>query len=168
MRFTSVLASLLLAGCAAPTHSLDPEGPAIRTDRSEYVVRRTGDAITFTMGLTFVNRTDGPVYLPTCHSPHPPVVEKRVDGAWVTVYAPPVLLCAGPPLVVPRGERYEYEYRVHGALPGGDFHPEFRTARVEGTYRLRWGFLEAPPEQAPAPRPIPLEHRISNEFTLRE
>ena len=145
------------------------EGAPIQTDRAEYAVRYTQQLAELTIGVKYVNRTGGTVYLPTCQVPHPPVLEKRVGTGWVAAYRAPVLMCLGPPVVIRPGERYDYTFKVSAGRPGTNYFPQFEVAEITGTYRLVWGLLGTWDPDGSGPglgRPLPLEQRVSNEFRI--
>lgn len=162
------------AGCAAADtlalgeQPLSRAGAPIRTDRDVYQVRKTQHSYELTMELAYVNPTSGPVYIPTCHTPHPPALQKWVGGEWVTAYSPVVLECLGPPVVIGRGETYRYTYRVEASHRPNTF-PRFEVAEVPGTYRLVWHILGTWEPSGPQPglgEELPLEQRVSDSFRL--
>jgi hypothetical protein len=169
---SAALGAALLAGCAglvSPDQAGD--GLAIRTERTEYTVSRTGSSLVATIELTLTNGTEGRAYLATCHGVHPPYLQKRVGDRWVTAYAAAVSLCLGPPEVVEPGETYPYTFRVSAAPRGSSSHPQFEVDEVPGTYRLAWAIYRTwePDGDGPGLGALfPREATVSNEFTLRE
>jgi hypothetical protein len=129
-----------------------------------------GRFIEFSMIIRYINSTPGPIYLPTCHSVHPPVIEKKENGQWVIAFAPIVLACLGPPEIVGPGRTYEYTYLVQAYLPGSRVMPQFRT-EVPGIYRLAWRAYRTWTPNGSEPglgEELPRDAGISNEFELLE
>jgi hypothetical protein len=165
----------LLSSCGAPdTLGLRTDrapalgGAPIRTDSAVYHVRTTAYAYELTIGLTYTNPSGETAYISTCKAPDPPVLEKWEDGKWVTAFAPVVLMCLGPPVVIGAGERYAYTYHVL-ASHRPDTYPQFEVAEIPGTYRLVWRILGTWTPDGGQPGPgeeLPLESRISNSFRI--
>jgi hypothetical protein len=183
--------SIIVAGvssvvsCAsAPTNGLDESAlrtkPLIQTDQSVYTARRgsirnqdgteNARTVELSIGLRYTNRTAGNIYLPTCNSVHPPLLEKKAGSSWVVAYAPIVQACLGWPVVLKPGQVYQYQYEIQGFAKGGPMHPHFNT-EVPGTYRLNWKAYETWDPDSPQGglgRELPLSARISNEFQVVE
>ena len=140
----------------------------IQTDSSVYHVRTTEYFHEIVMNLSYANPTGGKVYIPTCHGPHPPALQKRVGEQWVTAYAPVVLLCLGPPVIIEPGETYRYNYRVMAAHRPNTV-PRFEVDEIPGTYRLVWHMLGTWTPNGPEAglgEELPLEQRVSNTFRI--
>lgn len=182
----AISASLACARATDPTSENGSKegstgtGPFIQTDQSVYTALRGSDTLTdgtlyaryveLAIQMRYTNRTGGRIYLPTCHSVHPPSLEKREAGSWVIAFAPIVQLCLGPPVVIQPGQVYEYSYPLRGYLPGSRVYPQFET-QVPGTYRLVWTAYETwTPHSAQGGlgRDLPLSARVSNEFQVVE
>jgi hypothetical protein len=181
------LSASLAVGCATgPTSGNgSAEGstvaaPLIQTDQSVYTARRGSDSLAdgrlyaqyveLDLQLRYTNRTAGEIYLPTCNSVHPPILEKREAAGWIIAFAPIVQSCLGPPVVLREGQVYEYSYPLRGYLPGSRVHPQFETA-LPGTYRLVWRAYETwtpSSTQGGLGRELPLSARVSNEFRVIE
>jgi hypothetical protein len=159
--------------------SLNPAAP-ILTDQSVYTVQRGathlddgtlyGRYVQLFIRLRYTNPTTGSIYLPTCHTVSPPVLEKLEARGWVTAFAPIVQACLGPPEIIERGRTFEYLYHVQAYLPGSRVMPQFQTA-VPGTYRLVWSAYATWTAYGTEPgigRELPLEARVSNEFEIVE
>ena len=170
MRLNSIsfAALLTLAVDCKSGDLVSPTDGMLRTDRSEYILTRESNTIRVDIGVTFDNRTGKAVYIPACHGAHPPILEKFEGGRWIVAYAPAVLLCLGPPVVVPAGETYEYEYRVVAGAPGTNIEPKFDVDAIPGTYRLVWGLFEEKLPDGLTRQPLPAESRTSNTFRIRE
>ena len=143
-------------------------GAPIQTDKSVYEMRSTTQAHELTIHLAYTNPTAGPVYIPTCREPGPPVLQKWVDGKWVTAYSPVVSLCLGPPVVIAAGETYSYTYRVFASRSPNSI-PRFQVAEIPGQYRLMWHILGTWTPNGPGPglgQLLPEEQRVSNTFTI--
>ncbi len=92
--------------------------------------------IKLTIETEYTNKTGNPVYLIGCGKPSAPILQKYVDGQWVTAYAPVEAACLSiPPLKLQNGEIYRETYYVEGYLPGYNFAPTFDVP-VPGRYRL--------------------------------
>ena len=146
-------------------------GAPIKTDRTEYTLRFGAELAEMSIGVSYTNRTGSRVYLPTCHGANPPWLEKRVGSEWVAAYRPAVLACLGPPVVIQPGDTYDYTLKVVAGRRGTNRYPQFEVAEIPGTYRLVWGLLATWDPDGPEPglgRLLPLEQRVSNEFTIRE
>lgn len=149
------------SGCwSADFTAPDRDEPAIQTDSAAYVLRRVGSGLQGTIGFTYSNWTGADVFAGGCRNPDPPHVEKLVGDAWVTAYAPAVLLCWSPPVRIGAGQSYRYALHIAAALPGANAGPRWEAGDVPGTYRLVWDALSAP-------IPLPEELRTSNTFVLR-
>jgi hypothetical protein len=177
--FTAGALLLLLTTACARTGEVTGPDPAsgwditaagspLRTDSSVYHVRATERTYEVTIGVVFTNPTNRPVYIPTCHTPVPPVLQKQV-GEWVTAYNPPMALCLGPPVVIRPRQSYDYTYRIAASRTGA-FIPEWEASEVPGTYRLQWHMLRTWEPNGPRPglgEPLPLELSTSAPFELR-
>jgi hypothetical protein len=138
-----------------------PVDAPIQTDKKIYKVAVTPQSVKFTINYNYENRTGGVVILPTCKRPYRPLLEKKVEGRWVTVVHPIELMCAGPPVRIEPGETYRDKFEVEAFLPGNNMHPELKVdiQEIEGVYRLVHVFTWQN-------QPLPLEDRVSNEFKL--
>ncbi len=167
----SLAAAAVTLSLAVDCELRDPVSPTdgmLRTGATEYVVRQENGLLRTEIGLTFVNRTGGAVYIPSCHGPYPPVLEKVVDGQWVIAYAPIVLLCLEQPVAIAPGKSYDFAYRVHAALPGTNAGPQFSVTPIAGTYRAVWGLFSEKLADGTTTKPLAAESRTSNTFQLRE
>ena len=164
----ALLISLSLAACdLLDVRSGDVEGPLLQTSDSTYAVHRTEDALEVTTPLTLHNETGGLLYINQCHSPTPPVLQKRVEAGWEDVYWSNVLDCLGPPVFIEEGEAYEYTFEMDANLRA-NAGPRFGAEEVAGTYRLKWELHTEYDEGEPAYDLLPLANRISTTFSLRE
>ena len=164
----ALLISLSLAACdLLDAQSGDFEGPLIRTNDSTYTVQRTEEALEAAIPLTLNNETGGTVYINRCHTPTPPVLQKKTEEGWKGVYSSVRLACLEPPVVIEEGEEYEYTFEMNANLRDNSF-PRFGAEEIAGTYRLKWELHMEYDEGDPAYDLLPLENRISNTFALRE
>ena len=67
--------------------------------------------------------------------------------------------------VAPRGH-YQHVEAVYGASPATRFIPAWSRVDPSETYRAMWNIQRAP-GSVDAEVPIPIEERVSNNFTLR-
>ena len=161
-----VAVPILLVGTLAACGT-DPLGSSIvdggvETDSTSYHVRTTDSGHQVTIGVSFRNPTFSEVHIPTCHAPHPPVVQKLGRNGWVTAYSPIVLECLGPPVRIAPGAAYSMTYHVIGArLPNSG--PRFEVDEIAGTYRLNWDALRTKSGSR-----LPTAYRTSSPFQLME
>ena len=164
----TVLFAFSFAACdLLDVRSGDVEGPLIRTSDSTFAVQRTEDALEVAIPLTFYNGAGETVYINQCHSPAPPVLQKKTEEGWKDVYSSVRLDCLGSPIVIEEGEEYEYIFEMDAPLRENAA-PRFGAEEVAGTYRLKWELHTEYEEGDPAYDLLPLEKRISNPFKLRE
>lgn len=178
-RHLAVAASLILAVLVSSCTAFEilkprgevppaPTGAPILTDSAVYHVRTSRNTHELTIGLVYRNPTNSAVYIPTCRTVHPPVLQKWEGGQWVTAYAPVVLECLGEPVVIAAGDSYAYTYHVK-AWRSPNMHPRFEVGTIPGSYRLMWRILETWTPDGPEPglgKALPLEARISNTFRI--
>lgn len=168
MRYVSLVTVLLLlvtTGCGllgSPEEDLS--GPAITTVEEEFTATVTSERIELAIPFTFANRSDQDVYVPVCKWPHPPTLEKRVQGVWITVYSLTVLLCQDVPLTIGAGAEHHGSLFV-GLFRGTNFHPYFHPGEVGGSYRLVWDVFTRK-DGRDLSGLLPLEKRASNTFTI--
>ncbi len=163
--------AIILTATAPACASRNPSAPAaggLRTDRSEYVITRSDRLIEVTIGLTYLNNTGAPVYVPICRAPYPPDLEKHVNEHWLNAYSPGVLRCLERPLSIEAGATYRFTYRVAGGLPGSNIGPKFKVQPIAGTYRAVWGLYSKRLPDGSVTDLLPLAARVSNTFELRE
>ena len=163
---------LLIAILVLAAHSLsgervlaqDDEKPAeapIQTDKKAYKVAVTQRSVKFAINYSYVNRTGGAVYLPSCKKPYRPSLQKKVEGQWTPVVESMGTDCAGAPVRIGPGKTYRGSFDVEAFLPGNSLRPELKidVQQIEGVYRLVHVF-------SGQNRIFPLEDRVSNEFNL--
>jgi hypothetical protein len=138
-----------------------PVDAPIQTDKKMYKVAVTPQSVKFTINYSYVNRTGGAVFLPSCKKPYRPTLEKKVEGRWVAAVDPIEPMCAGAPVRIGPGKTYRDKFEVEAFLPGNDMNPKLKVdvRVIEGVYRLVHVF-------SGQKRPLPLEDRISNEFEI--
>jgi hypothetical protein len=142
----------------------DDEKPVeapIQTDKKAYKVAVTQRSVKFAINYSYVNRTGGVVFLPSCKKPYRPSLEKKVEGRWAPVVDSMGLECSGPPVRIGPGKTYRGSFAVEAFLPGNNLRPELKidAREIEGVYRLAHVF-------SGQNRIFPLEERVSNEFNL--
>lgn len=141
---------------------------AFQTDRLRYTVASTpSGGINARMSYVFTNPTPGPVYFVNCKGNTPPLLQKRVDDHWVNVWAPTILDCLSPPIVVPPGEEYRNSVSILAAGPDNNLASKLTADSIPGIYRFVWhDVLSSYDGSYPFGEPLPLEQRISNRFYL--
>ncbi|MEL6704413.1 MAG: hypothetical protein AAFU38_07905 [Bacteroidota bacterium] len=166
--FTIALAACSLSEDVSPFVS-EPGG-LLETDRTRYnaqVLRDGHERIKFDVPFVAQNPTGAPLYLMGCNGPHPPVLEKYVDGTWKAAYDAVIQTCQDPPHVIPRGGERADTLRVIAFLPGQNALPTF-DVEIEGMYRLRWKIYASLTDQEhPVGRdPLSAEQQLSNTFEV--
>ena len=171
---TTLLLALVLPACSLLDSGegfVSEPGGLLQTDRTSYDARLLLDdrpRVVLEIPYQTRNPTSGSLYLIGCFVPSPPVLEKRVDGAWRTAYGAVVFMCLSPPVEIGPGEVRHDTLRVVGYLPGQNVAPTFDT-EIAGTYRLRReiyaGLTDASSLEGGAL--LSLNQRISNTFEVR-
>jgi hypothetical protein len=165
--------ALLLAAVVATAGdcrtSLAPERQAqatLATDSAEYTVRFEHGMYRATIGYTYTNRSDDAVSATHCHTPPPPMLEKKVGEEWVRAYSPVMLMCLSiPHFRIAAGATYRSALHFVAAPPRRNMAPVLEVESVPGTYRLRWALRAGSDPEA---RSAPVVEAISNEFRLVE
>jgi hypothetical protein len=140
--------------------------PWLVTDRTVYTAHYTRETIEITIGFRFHNHSRFPVAVPRCTHFHRPVLDKLVGDEWVEVFTP-LEACWSEPLVVGAGRYQDFTFRVQAGRPHTVHHPQFQTTRIPGIYRLRWDVYQYDAlSQFRVGAPLPIEHRVSNEFRI--
>jgi hypothetical protein len=155
-------------------------GPLLRTSAAAYEVEAVPYGFVGRIPFTFTNRTGGPVYLPNCKGDFAPNIQRRTAEGWEPVWLPIHNDCRSPIRVVPPGDTLRYTLVVTATPAQGDhpvlhamgrLHAELSARGRGGPYRLVWGERQAYASYDERARPygtsLPLEHRVSNAFTLR-
>lgn len=164
-----VLASLL--ACDNPVALKGDPAPFITTDRAVYSAEVSGWRspddrfwrMELSVGLTYSNPSDIPLYISYCQGPNPPGLERRVNGQWEAAYQPPHLMCGGVLRIDP-GEEFSYEFRIRGYDPRIDVRPTWVPDDLEGRYRVVWWPVWS--ESDVTSEVIPLDRRVSNTFKI--
>ena len=161
-------AIVVVAGDCHP--SLAPERQAratLATDSAEYTVRFEHGMYRATIGYTYTNHSGDAVSATHCHTPPPPVLEKRVGEGWVRAYSPVMLMCLSfPHFRIAAGATYRGTLQFAAAPPGTrNVAPVLEVESIPGTYRLRWALRAGSDPEA---RGALIVEAISNEFRLVE
>jgi len=188
MRFTAILLSLgsvLACGCSgsdlqsrserekispAESANTDSTSERIRTDSAAYSLRSDGPGWTTTIGFRYWNTGADTVYVVNCNGAILMNLQKREAGEWKDAWNAEGNQCLSPALIVPPGRELRGEVGIWGAEPGNPSYNTFKSAEVDGEYRLVW----YQPVHHYDPRPgsfgdtIPLADRVSNAFTLKK
>ncbi|HUP21033.1 MAG TPA: hypothetical protein VM778_13935 [Gemmatimonadota bacterium] len=151
-----------------PAPAADVSSGTLRTSTDRFVLERRERGWEVTIAYTYENPTDGPVFMTTCHGPHPPLLEKWDGSRWVLGWHPIHLLCLGPPLRIEAGESHSDELWLFAGYPSSNDWPRFEMEDWEGVYRLVWWPRSSYEEQPPFGDLLPLEHRVSRPFQLVE
>lgn len=164
---------LMLAAIVAAVSNCRPvvapqpqPGVTLASDSSQYTVRFVDGMYRATIGYVYTNRSGDAVSATHCHSPPPPLLEKRVGGQWVRAYDPVMLMCLTiPHFRVPRNATYRGTLYFAAAQRGRNMAPTLEVESIPGTYRLRWGLRAGDDPEA---RGASIVEAISNEFRLIE
>jgi hypothetical protein len=164
---------LLLAGvvaaagvCRRPLTSEQQARMTLVTDSAQYTVRLVDGMYRTTIGYVYTNRSGNAVSAVHCHTPPPPVLEKKVGEGWVRAYNPVMLMCLTiPHFRIAAGATYRSALHFAAAPPGRNMAPVLEVESIPGTYRLRWPLRAGNDPEAPG---APIVEAISNEFRLVE
>ena len=160
--------SLAGLGCDAATGLARDGERLIQTESLAYDLRSDGLGLGVEIPYVFTNRTGAEVYLVNCGGAFALRLEWHVEGVWRTAWAPILTLCLSPPIVIESNATFGDTLHVWGAPPGSNYHPQFEVGDPSGTYRIVWGdALSSCQDHLPFGPQIPLESRISNQFTVR-
>ena len=157
-----------VAGCdtgVAP----EPSTGLLQTDAGRYDVTLGTDPASVEVDIPYTLRSpddDATVYT-GCSPPHPPELQKLVEGEWVRAYDQFQPLCLSPPFVLPAGETHPDTLRFWAALPGQNVGPMLLVDEIPGTYRLVQAIYTGADDDGLGRNPLPLEARVSNPFELR-
>ena len=138
----------------------------LATDSAQYAVRFEGGMYRGTIGYVYTNRSGDAVSATHCHTPPPPVLEKKVGEEWVRAYNPVMLACLSiPHFRIAAGTTYRGTLHFAAAPSGRNMAPALEVESIPGTYRLRWGLRAGSDPEA---RDAPIIEAISNEFRMVE
>lgn len=162
---------LISVGVAAAACN-DPSGPlspAFATDAPEYTLRATTIGYEGEIPYLFTNPTAASVFIVNCSGGTSLRLEQRQGDTWVVAWAPVVLACLSPPIVVAGNSQYRGTVRISDCSFRTNCGPKFLTATIPGQYRLVWDdFLTSfDSSKYPFGKALPLRQRTSNTFTLR-
>ncbi len=173
----ALVAAILFHGCrgaAVPRHDTAPESGAVsapavlfQTDSAAYTLRAGEVGYQGRIGVRFTNRTEGAAYVVNCNGSTAVSLEKLVDGQWRAVWFPALAGCLDRPIIVPPRGTHDLIIDVFGGYADGNAFPRFAVADVAGVYRAVWDdVLRSYQDRLPFGDPLPLEQRLSNQFTL--
>jgi hypothetical protein len=167
MSRTLLLAAVVVVSDCRPLPAPDRQTQAtLATDSREYAVRFETGMYRATIGYTYTNRSGDAVSATHCHTPPPPVLEKKVGEEWVRAYSPVQLMCLSiPHFRIAAGATYRGTLDFAAAPPGRNMAPVLEVESIPGTYRLRWALRAG---EDPEARGAPVVEAISNEFRLVE
>jgi hypothetical protein len=180
MRFHRHLVAIVLGLAACREPSTGPEATAttaeitrdenaqFQTDSLAYTLGTASIGYVGVIGVTFVNRTGATVYFVNCGGATGLSLEKRVDGQWVNVWSPVMLLCLSPPIIVAAGATYRTQISIFGGYPDGNTYPRFSVADIAGEYRAVWYSVLRTYQESSSSfgEQLPLDARISNRFSI--
>ena len=152
------IAVLLLLGCADLS---SPKVPYFQTDAQKYTLTTTSEGYAGAISYVFTNPNTSPVIIPTCGGGTYLSLEKMVNGAWVASYAPFVLKCGGPILVINGGAQHHDTVEIYDCSFRSNCAPKFAVSPIPGQYRIVWGEVFDVNGAM-----LPVEQRTSNTFTI--
>jgi L,D-peptidoglycan transpeptidase YkuD (ErfK/YbiS/YcfS/YnhG family) len=159
-RMVPVLTSLI--ACHSLTLAAQPSHAVLSVNPTEIHVQHRGFFYSATIPFVYVNTTSSPVSKRGCGTPHPKL-EKKAGNLWVSAYSPVELMCLTvPDFSIPSGRHYADVLRVFAREPGHNSVTEWNGS-VDGTYRLRWDFVEGTDAGVPGARKV---ETVSNEFQM--
>lgn len=114
---------------------------AVQTDSLVYHLTSQGAWRSVTIPFRYRNDTGKTISIVNCHGGLNISLEKRVADEWIHFYSPVLLSCLSRPIAIAPDAIYENEADISGALPNRNRGPEFKSAELDGEYRLVWGSL---------------------------
>jgi hypothetical protein len=157
--------SLLWFGaCQTLGLSRAPLTAPIRTDSVQIGVRHGGYAYKAEIGFVFTNTTPNPVSTSIWCPPFQ-TLEKKVIDHWVAATSYKNCLTSGAmhTLTIESGKSYRDVLQFWASDRGHSGWPELMIDSIEGTFRLRWDFVEGTDASAKDARKV---EGISNEFRM--
>ena len=153
-----------LCGCQTVARQNPAEPLVLRTDSTSVTVFHRGGGYFAKIGFTFINNSGDVISQAGCGGPGSPIVEKKVNGAWVAAYYPFYLLCRTlPDFTWEPGARITSRVDFGAFEPGRNKELSLRIDTIDGTYRLHWGFTKGRDATA---KGVKRYEVISNEFQL--
>ena len=117
--------------------------------------------------MTFTNRTTATANFVNCQGGTGVELQKLVDDKWTSVWSPALLACLSPPIIVAPGGTHQSIISIFAGYPGSNYFPQFGTTAITGVYRAVWTEVVTDyQDRLPFGNPLPLPHRISNQFTI--
>lgn len=141
----------------------------LRSDSSSYVLRPDGPGWATTIGFAYHNSGADTVYVVNCNGTILMNLEKLESGEWKDAWYAEGDHCLSSPLIISPGETLRGGVEIWGAEPGTPSYNTFRTAELEGEYRLAWfqPVHHYDPTASHFGDTILMVDRISNSFDLR-
>jgi hypothetical protein len=152
--------------CSSSTAPIDDGLADFQTDSASYTLGMNSDGYTGTIGVTYTNKTTLTASFENCGGSTDYQLQKLTNGEWKSVWSPINLLCLSAPILVPPGQQHQTKIVIFGGFPGTNTGPTFSITDISGTYRAMWTEVTAVQNASSSGAPLPIEHRVSNEFTL--
>ena len=167
----AALAVFLVSGCRIIGPDDDSRSVSFHADQDLYdvqIIEGTQLFLDFDIRMEIRNDGDRDLALLGCIKPSMPILQKRVDDDWVTVYAVAEPACLSPPWFLEPGDVYRDTLRVEAELETGILGVLVWESHipVNGEYRLERGIYEGS-EGEDWPTILPLEERVSASFLVR-
>jgi hypothetical protein len=168
-----VLVLIGFAACDAPPSDVPRDigvgesTTRIRTDATEYSLRRDDPGWTTAIGFTYRAGADT-VYIVNCNGAILMNLQKREVEGWRDEWHAEGNACLSPPIVISPGEVFRSEVLIWGTELDDPSYNSFRTPEIDGEYRLVWSqpVHHYDPKLGSFGDTIPLAERLSNPFTL--
>jgi hypothetical protein len=116
--------------------------------------------------MVYTNTGLTAVQISICPGLLPPDLQRWDGFEWVTEWQPIRVACSVPLFTVAPGGTHRHIEWVWGALPTTKFIPPWHDVDPSGTYRAVWN-IQRVSGSGVAGLPVPIEERVSNNFTLR-
>jgi L,D-peptidoglycan transpeptidase YkuD (ErfK/YbiS/YcfS/YnhG family) len=162
-KFSRIISAVvLLTACHGINLTPRPSHAVLSVTPAEIKVQHAGFTYIATIPFVYVNTTAGPVSKVACGFPFP-FVEVKVDSKWIPADDRLTLQCRNIPdysIASGRSVASIVRFIIHD--PGNQWDPVLR-APINGTYRLRWDFVEGTVPDALGARRV---ETVSNEFQM--
>ena len=167
-RACSFSAMLALTACSDGFLGIGESDATFRPDGEAFTLTATNAQVRGEIPFSYTNSTGRTIYVQNCNRIVPPVLEKKIDGAWITVWGAAVPQCLSAPIVIRDGDTYRDTLEVVGGFSDGNVLPKFLAPQIDGTYRMRWEnvFWTADHSGYPYNSQIPRDLRTSSEFRI--
>ena len=108
---------------------------SIKTDPDVYWAGK--DDTPLEIAYAYINESNQAFYLASCLGRVSEILEKFVDGDWITAYAPACPLVLTPPIKIAAGSRHDATIQLYPSTwnPNAN-NASWKGGDIEGTYRI--------------------------------